>query len=117
MHHKVHLLWSVSADVMDKIFNFVLQIYLMLSCCPCEGRISGIVDTPNACCTLAIPTAIFDQVRPSGWCAMSGTWTIQLTVCYADLALCLCMSLGPLNTTVLCRTSAHAWMAPLSVPN
>ncbi|KAL0040283.1 hypothetical protein WJX77_002258 [Trebouxia sp. C0004] len=41
------------------------QIYLMLSCCPCEGRISGIVDAPNACCTLAIPTAIFDQdIRP-----------------------------------------------------
>lgn len=37
------------------------QIYLLLSCCPCEGRVSGIVDVPNACCTLAIPTAIFDQ--------------------------------------------------------
>ena len=36
----------------------------MLSCCPCEGRISGIVDAPNACCTLAIPVAIFDQVLP-----------------------------------------------------
>ena len=41
-----------------------LQIYLLLSCCPCEGRVSGIVDVPNACCTLAIPTAIFDQARP-----------------------------------------------------
>eukprot|EP00889_Picochlorum_renovo_P002763 jgi/Picre1/29793/NNA_005175.t1 len=29
------------------------------------GRIAGIVDVPNACATLAIPTAIFDQdVRP-----------------------------------------------------
>jgi formamidase len=37
------------------------QIYLLLSCCPCEGRISGIVDIPNAVATLAIPTAIFDQ--------------------------------------------------------
>lgn len=37
------------------------QIYLLLSCCPCEGRISGIVDVPNAVCTLAIPTAIFDR--------------------------------------------------------
>lgn len=26
------------------------------------GRISGIVDVPNACATLAIPLAIFDQV-------------------------------------------------------
>ena len=41
------------------------QVYLMLSCIPCEGRISGIVDVPNACATLAIPLAIFDQdVRP-----------------------------------------------------
>jgi formamidase len=41
------------------------QIYLLLSCCPCEGRISGIVDIPNAVATLAIPLAIFDQdVRP-----------------------------------------------------
>eukprot|EP00884_Botryococcus_braunii_P016343 jgi/Botrbrau1/3392/Bobra.0337s0033.1 len=41
------------------------QVYLLLSCCPCEGRISGIVDVPNACATLAIPTAIFDQdIRP-----------------------------------------------------
>ncbi|XVF17545.1 hypothetical protein REPUB_Repub10bG0132600 [Reevesia pubescens] len=41
------------------------QIYLLLSCCPCEGRISGIVDSPNAVATLAIPTAIFDQdIRP-----------------------------------------------------
>ncbi|KAM0923912.1 hypothetical protein ACQ4PT_005217 [Festuca glaucescens] len=41
------------------------QVYLLLSCCPCEGRISGIVDAPNAVATLAIPTAIFDQdIRP-----------------------------------------------------
>jgi formamidase len=40
-------------------------VYLLLSCCPCEGRISGIVDVPNAVATLAIPTAIFDQdIRP-----------------------------------------------------
>ena len=42
------------------------QVYLLLSCCPCEGRISGIVDVPNACATLAIPLAIFDRdVRPT----------------------------------------------------
>merc|ERR1719171_1197002 len=41
------------------------QIYLLLSCCPCEGRISGIVDIPNAVATLAIPLAIFNRdVRP-----------------------------------------------------
>ncbi|WP_460193309.1 formamidase [Thermosynechococcus sp. FA-CM-4201] len=36
------------------------QAYLLLSCAPVEGRVSGIVDIPNACCTLAIPTEIFD---------------------------------------------------------
>lgn len=41
------------------------QVYLLLSCCPCEGRIAGIVDVPNCCATLAIPTSIFDQdIRP-----------------------------------------------------
>lgn len=35
------------------------QAYLLLSCAPVEGRVSGIVDIPNACCTLAIPTEIF----------------------------------------------------------
>lgn len=37
------------------------QAYLLLSCAPVEGRVSGIVDVPNACCTLALPTAIFEQ--------------------------------------------------------
>jgi formamidase len=37
------------------------QAYLLLSCCPCEGRISGIVDIPNACCTLALPTSILEK--------------------------------------------------------
>merc|ERR1712084_186092 len=41
------------------------QVYLLLSCIPCEGRISGIVDVPNAVATLAIPCAIFDiDIRP-----------------------------------------------------
>jgi formamidase len=37
------------------------QAYLLLSCAPVEGRVSGIVDIPNACCTIAIPTEIFDK--------------------------------------------------------
>jgi formamidase len=37
------------------------QAYLLLSCAPVEGRVSGIVDIPNACCTLALPTEIFDK--------------------------------------------------------
>lgn len=41
------------------------QVYLLLSCIPCEGRISGIVDVPNAVATLAIPLAIFEtDIRP-----------------------------------------------------
>jgi formamidase len=48
------------------------QIYVLLSCCPCEGRISGIVDVPNAVATLAIPLAIFDQdVRPKAGAVLS----------------------------------------------
>lgn len=37
------------------------QAYMILGTVPVEGRISGIVDVPNACCTVAIPTAIFDK--------------------------------------------------------
>src|SRR5690606_37509282 len=36
------------------------QLYMILGTAPVEGRFSGIVDIPNACCTLAIPTEIFD---------------------------------------------------------
>jgi formamidase len=42
------------------------QAYLLLGSAPIEGRISGIVDIPNACCTLYLPTAIFDfDLRPT----------------------------------------------------
>ncbi|MEV6859953.1 formamidase [Streptosporangium subroseum] len=42
------------------------QAYLLLGSAPIEGRISGIVDIPNACCSLYLPTAIFDfDVRPN----------------------------------------------------
>jgi formamidase len=42
------------------------QAYAILGTAPVEGRISGIVDIPNACATLAIPTEIFGfDVRPS----------------------------------------------------
>jgi formamidase len=36
------------------------QAYAILGTAPVEGRISGIVDIPNACATLAVPTDIFD---------------------------------------------------------
>jgi formamidase len=42
------------------------QAYLLLGSAPIEGRISGIVDIPNACCSLYLPTAIFDvDIRPN----------------------------------------------------
>lgn len=42
------------------------QAYMLLSTSPAEGRISGIVDIPNACATIAIPTEIFDfDIRPT----------------------------------------------------
>src|SRR5581483_5147524 len=42
------------------------QAYLLLGSAPIEGRISGIVDIPNAICTLYLPTEIFDfDVRPN----------------------------------------------------
>jgi formamidase len=42
------------------------QAYLLLGSAPIEGRVSGVVDIPNACCSLYLPTAIFDfDITPS----------------------------------------------------
>ncbi|MDO9407810.1 formamidase [Patulibacter sp.] len=42
------------------------QAYVILGTAPIEGRISGIVDTPNACCTVYVPSSIFDgDIMPS----------------------------------------------------
>ncbi|HLV59074.1 MAG TPA: formamidase [Natronosporangium sp.] len=42
------------------------QAYLLLGAAPVEGRFSGVVDIPNSCATLYLPTEIFDfDVRPS----------------------------------------------------
>src|SRR5258708_38632736 len=42
------------------------QAYLLLGAAPIEGRISGVVAIPNACCSLYLPTAIFDfDIRPT----------------------------------------------------
>ncbi len=41
------------------------QAYMILSTAPVEGRISGIVDIPNAICTVALPADIFeDDILP-----------------------------------------------------
>lgn len=57
------------------------QVYLLLGAAPVEARFSGVVDVPNSCATLYVPTAIFDiDVRPGpgtptridrGQCAIS----------------------------------------------
>jgi len=36
------------------------QAYLLIAAAPCEGRINNIVDIPNSCCSLGIPSEIFD---------------------------------------------------------
>ncbi|SDS20796.1 formamidase [Brevibacterium sandarakinum] len=42
------------------------QAYLLLGAAPIEGRFSGVVDIPNACATVYLPTAIFDvDISPS----------------------------------------------------
>jgi len=35
------------------------QVYCLLAAAPVEGHIGSIVDIPNACCTLSLPTEIF----------------------------------------------------------
>ncbi len=43
------------------------QAYMILGTAPIEGRVSGVVDIPNACCSLYLPTEIFDfDIRPGG---------------------------------------------------
>ncbi|KAL9264881.1 Formamidase-like protein [Drosera capensis] len=52
-------------DYLSKLGYSKEQVYLLLSCCPCEGRLASIVDSPNAVATLSIPIVIFDQdIRP-----------------------------------------------------
>jgi formamidase len=42
------------------------QAYLILGAAPIDGRFSGVVDVPNSCATVYLPTAIFDfDIRPS----------------------------------------------------
>ena len=36
------------------------QAYMLLACAPVQSRISCICNRPNACCTVALPTDIFD---------------------------------------------------------
>ncbi|MGB7449032.1 MAG: formamidase [Ornithinimicrobium sp.] len=52
-------------DYLTKFGYSPEQAYLLLGAAPIEGRFSGVVDIPNSCATVYIPTAIFDfDVRP-----------------------------------------------------
>jgi formamidase len=53
-------------DYLTKFGYSDIQAYMILGAAPIEGRLSGVVDIPNSCSTVYIPTAIFDfDVRPS----------------------------------------------------
>ena len=53
-------------DYLTKFGYSAIQAYMILGAAPIEGRLSGVVDIPNSCSTVYIPTAIFDfDVRPS----------------------------------------------------
>ncbi|WP_309131065.1 formamidase [Brevibacterium sp.] len=53
-------------DYLTKFGYSPEQAYLLLGAAPIEGRFSGVVDIPNACATVYLPTAMFDfDVTPS----------------------------------------------------
>ncbi|HKJ27989.1 MAG TPA: acetamidase/formamidase family protein, partial [Anaerolineales bacterium] len=53
-------------EYMTKFGYTKAQAYAILGCAPVEGHISGVVDIPNACATLWLPTGIFDfDINPS----------------------------------------------------
>jgi formamidase len=64
-------------DYLTKFGYSAIQAYMILGAAPIEGRLSGVVDIPNSCSTVYIPTAIFDfDVRPSA----SGPHQVQSTM-------------------------------------
>jgi formamidase len=53
-------------DYLTKFGYSPEQAYLLLGAAPIEGRLSGVVDIPNSCSTVYLPTSIFHfDVRPS----------------------------------------------------
>ena len=55
---------------------------MILGTAPVEGRIAGIVDIPNVCATLAIPTAIFDfDINPNALGPKKQTTRMLKCVC------------------------------------
>ena len=53
-------------DYLMKFGYTDIQGYMILGSAPVEGRLSGVVDIPNSCCTLYLPRSIFDfDIRPN----------------------------------------------------
>jgi formamidase len=53
-------------EYMKKFGYTGAQAYSILGTAPVQGHISGVVDIPNACATLWLPTDIFDfDVMPN----------------------------------------------------
>ncbi|NYF98415.1 formamidase [Janibacter cremeus] len=53
-------------DYLTKFGYSPEQAYLLLGSAPIEGRLSGVVDIPNSCATVYLPTAMFEfDVTPS----------------------------------------------------
>ena len=53
-------------EYMTKFGYSRAQAYSILGTAPVQGHISGVVDIPNACATLWLPTQIFDfDISPS----------------------------------------------------
>ena len=54
-------------EYMKKFGYSGAQAYSLLGCAPIQAHISGVVDVPNACATLWLPTEIFDfDINPGG---------------------------------------------------
>jgi len=53
-------------EYMTKFGYSKAQAYAILGCAPVQGHISGVVDIPNACATLWLPTDIFEfDIQPN----------------------------------------------------
>lgn len=53
-------------DYLTKFGYSPEQAFLLLGAAPIEGRFSGVVDVPNSCATVYLPTEIFDvDINPS----------------------------------------------------
>ena len=70
------------------------QAYSILGTAPVQGHISGVVDIPNACATLWLPTEIFDfDINPSAGRADRSSSTAD-----PDAAVA-----GPVSACARCR--------------